>query len=496
MEATDNDGGNNEEIEVRQSRSAPFRKYPLFPIEAETFPSVISLVVGHHEVNLTNQDLFTSFSQEKNHQTSTSSSSMIEENLFSGKHTMNFPDETQSDVKRKVILSYSPASYHGQSSSSGARSGVFKDSKPAKCSYRSTETQTTDLCNCRTPKKSSGTQFDIVPYKDTKTAKGLYKSIETQTVDLGDFEMPNRNYESKSSASEDSKHEDSSESAETRTSDCGTPKQISKSPSSISSKNNRPAECSCKIGIQTFDRCTSAHVLRFLHHHHGTSALICIYHGEPLPESRNANILFVKFYHNTGHGHAEDFLCNDLKNIVFETKKHREFLMEQKEKQSKLYVRIFLSNSPCNNCAGRLIEFRQNLLKDLGDVKPVLEIQVKSLYYVGVNKPGLLMLLKNAGCFLLRCLNWFDFYVALGCYAKCGLQNSDKIERTGVWDPATNTDIIKYLINVTVEWAVNLVEEKTSCTKSELNVLKLEALLTPRKAYYQPIFGPGVSILL
>ena len=185
----------------------------------------------------------------------------------------------------------------------------------------------------------------------------------------------------------------------------------------------------------------------------------------------------MKFYCSKLQSHAEDYLCNDLEDISFETKKRLKELTLQKEKQSNLYVRVFLSNSPCNNCAGKLSRFRQNLMKDLTDVNPVLEIQVKSLFNVSANKLALQMLLKNNNCFLLRCLNWSDFYSAFSKidYINHQLQKDDKKKCRSENDPNTNRDIIAYCMNATMEWAVNFVEEKTECTRRELNALNLQA---------------------
>ena len=324
------------------------------------------------------------------------------------------------------------------------------DSKLQRRSFNSVETQTFDLCKCR-PLNILKTSCD-----QSRSSNGIkpQKSIGIQTTD----ELL-----------------------------CET--QVSEFNHGASSEANKPAAegSSTNKSVETFDPCTSVHVLRFLGHRGGTSALMCIFYGEPFKEAQKDNILFMQFYENsTGQGHAEDFLCYDLESITLKTEKRRKDILKLKENETNLYVKIFLSNSPCKDCARQLVRFRKNLLKSLSKANPVLEIQVMSIFNVRVNKPGLLMLIKSKDSFTLRCLNWFHFYIVLDHYRR-GLQDDHRKERrresAQESDPKTIEDIIRYLMKATAHWtddpdnlgAVNSLEKKTNCTKRELNELKLEA---------------------
>ena len=174
-------------------------------------------------------------------------------------------------------------------------------------------------------------------------------------------------------------------------------------------------------------------------------------------------ILFVNLYKSSKIAHAEAYMHRDINRIVDKTRQRRDELIHWNHNISPLSVNIFLSNSPCNQCATAIIRLQEDLQSSLQCQFLNFHVYSVRLWKPEENESGLRKLYGSVGIRLIAKFNWLEFYDAFCKWMEINYSTFSFASR-----PKTDVEVISRLMDLSKEWGITYVKEMTEKTTGDL----------------------------
>ncbi len=227
---------------------------------------------------------------------------------------------------------------------------------------------------------------------------------------------------------------------------------------------------STKTSKLSLDREDAMHIQRFFHYEQGTSVMSHIYCETSVSVKET---LFVGLYKSTQTGsiHAEAQMCKDIQNMTSTINNRLQQLKAANTKILRWNVDIFLSNSPCNQCATAIQRLRDILQSSLQCRFSSFNIQFAYLLKWKPSEGGLWQLHMNTEGISIIEWNWLSFYYSFRKLMELKYSEAYKNILTQS-EPRDDDEVISCLMDLTKDWSVRFVKELTNKTKQDFATLK------------------------